>query len=394
MPFVVGLLLIALALAYVQFKGGFRNALADLPFLGQPDLTQVFGKQQLRVLVMGVDENWTDQDEMYTSSTRSDTMLAVSINLANKQVGILSIPRDLWVLIPKAGYGKINEAIELGGPQRAELTVQKNLNTPPFDYYIVLKIDATKNIVDALGGLDVNVEKSMDYDDSWGHLHIHLLKGLQHLNGEQVVGYVRFRHDPEGDLGRMRRQRQVVNDLIRRMKDPTIVLRLPQLLQIVRQNIRSDMPTDKLLYLAEGLKDINSQMVHSTQVPVNIGWTDGQSVAYADDTPTQTMVRKYLVVGFGTQFDPSTVHVEVHNGSGKPGVASALADYLRQRGFTIVETGNARTFGFAKTTITGPDAKVLGEVVKQVPVRNPSVAVGQVAGGDVDIVVGQDYQAQ
>ena len=389
----LGIVLIAAALGWVQHKGSLRAALSELPFVS-PDLTQVFGKQKLRVLVMGVDENWTDSDEMYTNFTRSDTMMAVMVDLPSHQIGVLSIPRDLWVYIPKSGYGKINEAIEDGGPQRAEITAQKNLGTPPFDYYIVLKIDATKNIVDALGGLDVKVEKDMDYDDSWGHLHIHLKKGFQHLSGEQVVEYIRFRHDPEGDFGRMRRQRQVIQDLIKRVKTPSIVLRLPELLNIVQQNVRTDMPADKMLYLAEALKDETPQMVHTGQIPANVGWTDGESVLYADDAATQALVHKFLVVGFNGQFDPSTVHVAVHNGSGRPGAASALADFLRQRGFTIVETGNAKSFNVRTTKVEGPDQKIVGEVARELPVSNPQLAIGQVDGGDVDIIVGQDYRAQ
>lgn len=389
----VGLVLVAAAVGWVQHKGGVRYLFASVPFLSPPDLTQVFGKQKLHVLVMGVDENWTDTDQMYTNFTRSDTMMVVMIDLASKHVSVLSVPRDLWVYIPKSGYGKLNEAIEDGGPERAELAVEKNLGTPPFDYYVVLKIDATKNIADALGGLDVNVEENMDYDDSWGHLHIHLKKGPQHLNGEQLVGYTRFRHDPEGDLGRMRRQRQVIQDLIHQIKNPSIILRLPEMLQIVQQNVRTDMPADKMLQLAEGMKDVTPSMVHSAQVPVNVGWTDGESVVYADTT-AQALVHKYLVVGFNGQFDPSTVHVEVHNGSGMPGAASALADYLRQRGFTVVETGNARDFNVRKTTVTGADQKIVGEVAKQLPVANPLLTTSQVNGGDVDIIVGQDYRTQ
>ena len=174
---------------YVHKKHGLQNALAELN-LASPDLTEVFGRQKLRLLVLGLDENYTTSYQMYTNAARSDTMLAVDIDLASHQVGIISIPRDLWVHIPKSGYGKINEAIADAGPLRSVKTVVDNLNFPPFDNYVVLRIDATKNLVNAIGGLDVNVEKDMDYDDSWGHLHIHLKKGPQHLNGEQAVGYL------------------------------------------------------------------------------------------------------------------------------------------------------------------------------------------------------------
>ncbi|MDQ6781349.1 MAG: LCP family protein, partial [Candidatus Eremiobacteraeota bacterium] len=303
-------------------------------------------------------------------------------------------PRDLWVYIPKSGYGKINEACGDGGPLRTEATVVKNLATPPWDYYVVLKVDATKNIIEALGGLDVNVEKDMDYDDSWGHLHIHLQKGMHHLNGEQTVGYIRFRHDAEGDLGRMRRQRQVVQLLARRLRDPSIALHLPALLSIFKDNVRTDIPFGKLYDLALGMRSVTPQMVHSAQLPAVIGWISGESVLFAPDVESKALVHKYLVVGYGSSFDPSNVHVRVENGSGKPGAASALADLLRQRGFNVVETGNAKSFDAKKTTIRGADQRAAGEVARQLPIKNPHIAIGPVDGVDIDIIVGLDYRIQ
>jgi polyisoprenyl-teichoic acid--peptidoglycan teichoic acid transferase len=373
---------------YIKYKGGFGNAIA--PFLPAPNLTEVFGKPNLRILVMGLDENWTDSDVAYTAGARTDTLIGLNIDLANKQISVLSIPRDLWVYIPKDGYGKINEAFGDGGPERTEATVVKNLGTPPFDYYVVLRLDATKNIIDAIGGLDVNVEKTMDYDDTWGHLHIHLRKGPQHLNGEQLVGYVRFRHDPEGDFGRMRRQRQVMQLLAQRLREPGIALHLPALLAVIRDNIRTDMPFGKLYDLALGLRGTSTQSVHSSVLPVEIGWTNGESVLFASADANKT-VHQYLIVGWGAKFDPSNVHVRVENGSGTPGAASAMADFLRQRGFDVVETDNAQNFNHPTTVIETADQKVAGEVAKALPVRNPRINVAPVNGVDVVVVVGRDY---
>jgi LCP family protein required for cell wall assembly len=364
------------------------------PGLFEPDLTQVFGKQKIRVLVLGEDDNWTGNDELYTALTRSDTNIAVSIDLKSKNVGVLSIPRDLWLDIPKVGYAKLNEAIADGGPERTEATLVKNLGTPDFDYYMVLKIDATRNIVDAIGGLDVDVEKDMDYDDSWGHFHVHLKKGYQHLNGDQAVGYIRFRHDEEGDFGRMRRQRQVMQILAARLKDPSIALHVPQLLSIVVKNVRTNMPYDKMLELALALRDITPQMVHTAEVPSDIGFTDGQSVLYLQPQAAALIVHKYLVVGFDGAFDPSTVRVKVENGSGRPGAAAAMADALRQKGFTVIETGNAKRFGMARTSIVGPNQTILSMVAKDVPIPHIKTTTGPVEGGDVEIVVGQDYRIQ
>ena len=376
----------------VQTRGGWSRLLEGTPLA--PNLTDVFGKQKLRILVMGVDDSWTDSDEVYTSASRSDTNIAVNIDLATKNLGVVSIPRDLWVEIPKVGHGKINEAIADGGPERTEATLTQNFGMPAFDYYLILKIDATKNIVDAIGGIDVDVEKSMDYDDNWGHLHIHLKKGYQHLNGEQTVGYIRFRHDEEGDFGRMRRQRQVMQVLVARLKDPSIAMRVPALLSIVQKNVRTNMPPDKMLSLAFALRDVTPQMVHTAEIPADIGFTDGQSVLYFQPQAGAQIIHKYLVVGFTGAFDPSTVRLKVENGSGKPGAASAMADYLRQKGFTVIETRNAKNFGAAKTSITGPNESIVALVAKQMPIAGVTTAIGPVEGGDIDIVVGKDYRIQ
>ncbi|HXW76856.1 MAG TPA: LCP family protein, partial [Candidatus Eremiobacteraceae bacterium] len=216
----------------------------------------------------------------------------------------------------------------------------------------------------------------------------------QHLNGDQAVEYIRFRHDETGDFGRMRRQRELVQVLVERLKDPSIALHIPQLLTVFQENVRTNMPYDKMLQLALGMRDLTPQMVHEAQIPADVGWTDGQSVVFADQQDAAAIVRKYLIVGFGSAFDPSTVHVKVENGSGTPGAASAMADYLRQRGFTIVETGNAASFDHVKTTITGADQTIAGEVAKAMPLQNVVVAIGPVDGGDVDIIVGRDYKLQ
>jgi polyisoprenyl-teichoic acid--peptidoglycan teichoic acid transferase len=387
------LVLIGAGLAgLVQTKGGWGKLLEGTPLA--PNLTDVFGKQKLRVLVLGVDDSWTDNDEVYTSASRSDTNIGVNIDLATKNISVLSIPRDLWVEIPKVGHGKLNEAIADAGPERTEATLTQNFGMPAFDYYLVLKIDATKNIVDAIGGLDINVEKTMDYDDDWGHLHIHLKKGYQHLNGDQTVGYIRFRHDEEGDFGRMRRQRQVMQVLVARLKDPSIAMHVPELLSIVQKNVRTNMPADKMLSLAFALRDVTPQMVHTAEIPTDIGFTEGQSVLYFQPQAGAEIIHKYLVVGFNGAFDPSTVRLKVENGSGKPGAATSMADYMRQKGFTVIETRNAKKFGAAKTLITGPNESIVSQVAKQMPFPNVLTSIGPVEGGDIDIVVGSDYRVQ
>jgi LCP family protein required for cell wall assembly len=184
-------------------------------------------RDRLNILCLGLDRNWTNQGLPYTKGTRSDTMIIVSLDLRKRSVAALSIPRDSRVQVPDYGLHKINEAHMLGGIDLTIDTVREFLEIP-IDYYIRVKLGAVEKVVDALGGVQVHVEKDMKYDDNWGQLHIDLKEGDQLLTGKQVEGYMRYRHDAEGDFGRMRRQQQVMRAIAQQLKSPATLLHLEE----------------------------------------------------------------------------------------------------------------------------------------------------------------------
>ncbi|MCA9778986.1 MAG: LCP family protein, partial [Candidatus Eremiobacteraeota bacterium] len=136
-----------------------------------------------------------------------------------------------------------------GGIEQARETVSNFLGIP-IHHHVILKVSGAKEVVDALGGLPIDVEKNMDYDDNWGKLHIHLKKGPQVLDGEQAVGYSRFRMDEEGDRGRIRRQQQVVRALGRKLREPAMLSRLDELARVVKQNLDTDLTLMQMVDLA------------------------------------------------------------------------------------------------------------------------------------------------
>lgn len=215
------------------------------------------GRQRLNILCLGIDYNYTDQGILYTKNARSDTMFILSVDAAAQTMGVLSIPRDTWVFIPSAeAYEKINAAYSYGGSQEARATVSQFLGLQ-IDYEVLVKVKGAGELVDAVGGLEVDVEKDMDYDDSWGNLHIHLKKGRQVLHGKDAVGYCRFRMDEEGDRGRIRRQQQAMEALMHRLSHPAIVARLPAIVETVRANVETDMTFAEMLDLARLYKDFD-----------------------------------------------------------------------------------------------------------------------------------------
>ncbi len=159
-----------------------------------------FHKDRIAVLLLGIDYNYDDKDQEYSSSARSDTIMAVALNFPRGQkpsISVLSVPRDTDAVMPDGHEDKINTAYALGGAKLSEKVIAKFLGLPSFDRYVTLRINATKEVIDAIGGIDVVPDETMNYDDNWGHLHIHFIGGKKyHMNGEQAVSYSRSRTTP------------------------------------------------------------------------------------------------------------------------------------------------------------------------------------------------------
>ena len=258
------------------------------------DPKAVFLKDRINILCLGLDENWTDQNIMYTTNTRSDTILVASLSLTDKKINVLSIPRDSYVEIPGYGHDKINAAHAIGGMPLAKNTVETFLDIP-IDYTVLLKVRATKHVVDAIGGVDVTVEKQMDYDDNWGHLHIHLKPGYQRLFGEGALGFSRFRRDELGDFGRMERQQQLLKAIAQRMQDPRVWKKLGEVVKIIKQNATTDLATTQLIALANLYHDIDPSTINAATLEGDATIIGGMSVVIQNDDKKAEKVKEFLL---------------------------------------------------------------------------------------------------
>ncbi|MCH7471579.1 LCP family protein [bacterium] len=212
------------------------------------------GQDQFRVLLVGLDEVPRQRKDP-NPPHRADAVMVLSTDLKSKQVRALSIPRDGWVQHTRdggrrIGYDKLAHTYVYGGIERTKDTVE-NLLGLPTEYYVIVEIEGFVQLIDALGGLTVEVEKDMNYDDNRGDLHIHLAKGTQLLNGEQVMQYARFRHDALGDIGRMQRQQKLIRLIFTALTDARNVRRLPELARIVKESVQTNLGLDQLIALAQ-----------------------------------------------------------------------------------------------------------------------------------------------
>ena len=160
----------------------------------------------MNVLVVGTDN--------VEGTKRSDAISVIHINKDQTRVRALSIPRDTRVTIEKIGVTKINHAFAYGGISLLQQTVSEFLSIP-IHHHIVINSQGIKQLIDQVGGVTVQVKEDMSYDDYAGNLHINFQKGENHLDGDDLLKYVRYRNNSKGDIGRIERQQEVTQVIIR-----------------------------------------------------------------------------------------------------------------------------------------------------------------------------------
>ena len=297
---------------------------------------RVFGNtERMNILVVGIDYNYNNKGILYTKGARSDTIIVLSLSRDAEFFNVVSIPRDTSVLIADdIGYDKINSAYSYGGIEQTRQTVSDFLGIP-IHHHVILKVSGAKDVVDALGGLPIDVEKNMDYDDNWGKLHIHLKKGPQVLDGEQAVGYARFRMDEEGDRGRIRRQQQVIRALGRKLKEPALLSRLDDLAKVVQQSVDTDLEFMQMVDLANLYSVFDFSKMRSAAI-VGDDAVDANGISYIVpyEPENRRTVRRLLQNLDWLRKDD--LRIRIYFKHAPSGVAYDLADKLYDAGFRRV----------------------------------------------------------
>lgn len=203
---ILGLSLGIGSLVFLVTSSGVLKELIKQRFTAKPPAS-VFERQSINILMLGCDENLVmGGGKILDDRARSDLMLLMRLDFKNREIGAVSIPRDTLVKLKGYKRQKINAYHTLGGDELSQRAVESLLRVK-IDRTFSLDYQAFQDLVNAVGGVPVSVDKDMDYDDNVGNLHIHLKKGDQVLDGYKSMGFVRFRH-ADSDLYRQARQQQ------------------------------------------------------------------------------------------------------------------------------------------------------------------------------------------
>ena len=234
------------------------------------------------IIVMGVDERSDDVG-------RSDTLFVVMFDSKTKAASLLSVPRDTRVRIEGHGWDKINHAYAYGGQKLTQKTVEELLGIK-VNNYVMVDFKGFEGLVDAIGGIDIDVEKDMYYHDTWDGFTVDLKKGRQHLNGKTAIQYVRFR-DEEGDIGRIRRQQHFLMAVYDKITSADMLLHIPGLAKQLTSMVKTDMPLSDMIDIGRALHSmVKEKGLSMAMVPGEPKYIDGISYWLPDITDLRELM--------------------------------------------------------------------------------------------------------
>ena len=241
------------------------------------------------ILVSGLDDD----------NGGSDTNILVRFDVPNKRIDLVSLPRDT-LLHNEYRNNKLNFAYAKGGTELLMEQIE-NLLGIPVDFYVTVNLKGFIALVDQIDGVDFDIPINMDYDDPYQDLHIHFTKGPRHLNGQEAMEVVRFRHNNDGtgygteDIGRIGTQQAFLKAVAKQLLQIGNVKNIPALVDIFYTYVKTDLTTGNLVWLGNEALNIGMENIHFATLPGDgSGYYNKQSVYVLDAQATCDLVNEAL----------------------------------------------------------------------------------------------------
>ena len=326
---------------------------------------------------------------------RSDVLMLVRLDPATGGARILSLPRDLWVDIPGHGPNRINAAYSLGGPALVVETVRRNLGID-VNHYVEIGFTGFIELIDEVGGIEI----AFPYPARDLSSGLDVKAGNQLLNGESALAYARSRKYQElqngswvgvgaNDIGRTKRQQEVVGAILAKLKSPGSIAEAGQIASILARHMTIDasLASSSVAGLAWDFRGLLLGGIKGSTLPVKDATIGGASVVVALEPEAGEAIASFLA---GGELANTRVRLQVLNGNGIKGDAGRMSQVLEEAGFDVLFIGDAETKDYAITTIiTSSDADYGQAIVDE-------LGFGVVVTGDVDdrfdatVIVGLD----
>lgn len=333
---VVVVILGVLAVSIGTFLGKIKSGDIGEAVIPSPD-------EAVNVLVLGLDIGDPNQTDNYEIK-RTDTIMVAQYDPKLKDLDLVSIPRDTLITENGRNY-KINSAYQKG-ENKVKSLVERLLGIQ-INYTVKIDYNAFRQFIDAIGGVEMEIERDMYYDDPSQNLHINFKGGtVEHLYGKKAEEFFRWRKNndgtglADGDIGRIGNQHKFIQKVIEKCTSPSIVLKVPDIIDALGSNIQTNMSTGKLLSYALDIVKIDSSTVKMWTLEGDFKTIGGQSYVVMNKNYNKELFKALHNTG-DTTVDKTNLGVLVLNGTKINGLAGEVKSKLELLGWTIVDVGNA-----------------------------------------------------
>ncbi|MGV2827534.1 LCP family protein [Myxosarcina sp. GI1(2024)] len=340
----------------------------------------------------------------------SDTMLLLRFDPQSEKLSILSIPRDTRVDLDGYGIEKINRANEYGGPALTAATVSELLGGVSVDRYVRVNVQGIEKLIDALGGVTVNVPKDMKYNDFSQHLYIDLKKGVQHLDGDKAVQFLRFRYDAFGDISRVQRQQMLIRSVVEQSLKPSTIVKIPKILSVIQSHIDTNLTVKELMALANFAANTERSEVNMMMLPGSFSGDGRTEVSYwlpDSDGIDRLMAQHFEFSSYRPENleDPyvsweekahdraAKLNIYLQNSTENPEAASVALETLTEAGYRRISIGYDEPETLAETKIIAQsgDAEAAKQLRSVLGLGEVLIESTGVLGSDLTIQIGEDW---
>lgn len=354
--------------------------------------------EPVNILLLGMDIG--DPEQVNNNDIkRTDTMMVVNYNPKSKELKMVSIPRDTLITVNNKNY-KINAAYALGGYEKVKSEVQ-NLLDIRINYIVRVDYNAFNEVVDAIGGVKMEIERNMIYDDDAQNLHINFKAGeTVKLDGQKAQEFFRWRKNNDGsgfangDLDRIQNQQKLISKLIEKCKSPMIIFRMPKILNAIANNVETNMPAGKIIKY--GLKCLfvssdNRISKVAAGTPKTIG---GQSYLVFDKNSNKELISSLSSSAstISSSNIDKNIRIQVLNGTKITGLAGELKKALGILGYNNVDTGNTEIT--EKSVIMSNDKELLKALKSDCGIKKTDKKEEKESNKQYDVVIilGTDFK--
>lgn len=367
----------------------------------QPDLAPPNAENEkvVNTLLLGVDE------------ARSDTIIVARYNKETHKIAMISIPRDTRVDIPGYGYEKLNAAVGKKEGTALAMKAVGNFLGIPIHNYVKVDFKGVEKIVDIMGGIKIDVPMPMDYEDPAQKLYIHIPKGVQTLNGENALKFLRYRHGyADQDLGRIKAQQEFAKVFMKKLTSPAMILKAPRLITAMLENTKTNLEQDEITQYVLNIGDIDVDNIKMYTVPGEGDYVKNVAYFLHDQQKLeQIMAEMNQELGITDQqssqntsqtsnvdtkqaIDKKAIKIEILNSTKTKGLAGKLKQDLEQKGYKVDKIGDTKdlTYTYSRVIDRKGDKDKLEQLSKDSGINMVDSDVDPTYNYDITIILGND----